>query len=209
MMRRMALLISLLALALPLAAAPYAYLSASGGLAYDTNAFSSPLPIWNEDDMNFDYERRTSALLSLDADVFFNDGPAGLSVKAVLGVPLLSEKALYDGNGYIWGSSDAISSLSFSIGPVFRYRMGIADLFLSIRFGVGSYDFFSSGFTFDMLADGGVRFFTGERLVITAGAIYDAHLMKYLSDSMTALYDQGYIMLSIGGYVSIGVRIGG
>ena len=60
-----------------------------------------------------------------------------------------------------------------------------------------------------MLADGGVRFFTGERLVITAGAIYDAHLMKYLSDSMTALYDQGYIMLSIGGYVSIGVRIGG
>ena len=209
MIRRFGLLISLLALSLPLMAAPYAYVSASGGLAYDTNAFSTPLPIWNEDDMNFDYERRVSTLLSLDADVFFNEGPAGLSVKAVMGVPVFSEKASYDGSGYIWEGSDAISSLSFSIGPVFRYRMGIADLFLSMRLGIGSYDFFSTGFTFDVLADGGVRFFAGEHLVITAGAIYDAHMMKYLSDSTTALYDQGYMMLSVGGYVSIGVRIGG
>ena len=209
MMRRFVLMLSLLIISLSLYASPYAYISASAGLSYDTNAFSSPLPIWDEDDMNFDYERRISTLLSLDADVFFNDGPAGLSAKAVIGVPVSSEKAVYDGMDYTWKRADAISSLSFSLGPVFRYRMGVADLFLSIRMGLGSYDMFSTGFTFDLQADGGVRFFAGERLVITAGAIYDAHLMKYLTDSSTALYEQGYMMLSIGGYLSIGVRVGG
>ena len=121
-MKKILLLIMLSLLSIPAFASPYAYINASYGIAYNTNVFSSPLPDWDEDDMNFDYERRVSTLLSLDADVFFNEGPAGLSVKAVMGVPVFSEKASYDGSGYIWEGSDAISSLSFSIGPVFRYR---------------------------------------------------------------------------------------
>ncbi len=199
----------MLLLSVPLPASVYAYLSLSYGVSYDTNVFSDPLPDWDLDDMNFQYEKRVSNEVSISSDIFFDSGPAGLSLWFNMGFPFSVERAEYDGSDYTWSSvSDALPSISFAVGPTFRYNIGsIMDLFLSLRLGFGSYDFFDTGMTLNIVVDGGVRFFPTDRIIISLGGIYDARIMKYLNDE-SAIYQAGYIMLGIGGYVSVGVRVG-
>ncbi len=205
-MRKIIVLLILLLLSVPLLASAYAYLSASYGISYNTNVFSDPLPSWDEDDMNFEYERNFSHSISLSADIFFSDGPAGLSVSVLMGLPFYSVEYDY-GNG-TWHGSSKLPYISIAAGPVFRYDTGILDLFLALRAGIGADDFYRTGMTFDLIADGGLRFFPSDRIAITVGALYDARLMKFYIGNADYVYEQGYIMLGLGGYVSVGIRVG-
>ena len=189
-----------------LCASPYAYINASYGISYDTNVFSDPLPSWDEEDMNFDYQKNVSNALSLSADIFFSSGPAGLSVSALLGIPFHSE--VYDYGSGVWGGADALPYITLSIGPTFRYDTGPLDLFLSLRAGIGADDFYRTGITFDIIVDGGIRFFPTERMVVSVGALYDARLMKFYIGNLDYVYEPGYIMLGLGGYVSVGIMVG-
>ena len=208
-MKKAAVIVILLVLAsVPAFSSPYAVLSASYGVSYDTNAFSYPLPSWEEGEMNFSYERRVSHHAALSGDVFFGDGPAGISASFVMGFPLMAERAEYDGQDYLWKKDEVLPFLSISAGPVFRYRTSAADLCLALRLGVGTYDFFETGFTLDLVADASVRFPAGDRIVISLGGIYEAHLMKFSPESVTQIYEPGYIMLGLGGYVSVGIKVG-
>ena len=207
MMRKSIAVLLFLVSALPLIASPYAYISGSAGAAFETNAFSSPLPDWDPEDMNFSYKQKTAGTVSISADIFFKEGPAGLSAAVSTSFPFISK--VYDSTSGRWEDNGShLPSLSFSAGPVFRYGIGSSDLFLSIRGGVGTDDLFSSGLTFDVIIDGGVRFFLSERMMISIGAVYDARLMKFYLDDLNRVYEPGYIMLSIGGYVGVGIRVG-
>ena len=205
-MRRLAVIASLIVLALPVSASSYAYINASYGVSYNTNVFSDPLPSWDEDDMNFTYERNFSHTISLSSDIFFSDGPAGLSASLTLGVPFYSKS--YDYSGGIWHDTDTLPYLTIALGPTFRFDTGPLDLFLSIRAGIGADDFYRTGMTFDIIVDGGIRFFPTDRLVVSIGALYDARLMKFYIGNLDYVYEPGYIMLGLGGYLAIGLRVG-
>lgn len=205
-MKKILLLIMLSLLSIPAFASPYAYINASYGITYNTNVFSSPLPDWDEDDMNFAYQRNFSNSLSISSEIFFSDGPTGLSVSLLLGLPFYSKE--YDYPEGIWNDTDKFPYFSIAIGPVFRYDTGILDLYLSIRAGIGADDFYKTGMTFDLIVDGGIRFFTSNRLSVSVGALYDARLMKFYIGNTDYVYEPGYIMLGLGGYVSLGIRVG-
>ena len=108
----------------------------------------------------------------------------------------------------MWGSADALPYITLSIGPTFRYDTGPLDLFLSLRAGIGADDFYRTGITFDIIVDGGIRFFPTERMVVSVGALYDARLMKFYIGNLDYVYEPGYIMLGLGGYVSVGIMVG-
>ena len=205
-MRRILAFLTLMIVPFCLCASPYAYINASYGISYDTNVFSDPLPSWDEEDMNFDYQKNVSNAFSLSADIFFSSGPAGLSVSALLGIPFHSE--VYDYGSGVWGGADALPYITLSIGPTFRYDTGPLDLFLSLRAGIGADDFYRTGITFDIIVDGGIRFFPTERMVVSVGALYDARLMKFYIGNLDYVYEPGYIMLGLGGYVSVGIMVG-
>ena len=205
-MRRFILASLLLICVFSLHAAAEISLVPSVGWTYDTNVFSDPLPSWDEEDMNFDYQKNVSNALSLSADIFFSSGPAGLSVSALLGIPFHSE--VYDYGSGVWGSADALPYITLSIGPTFRYDTGPLDLFLSLRAGIGADDFYRTGITFDIIVDGGIRFFPTERMVVSVGALYDARLMKFYIGNLDYVYEPGYIMLGLGGYLSVGIMVG-
>ena len=192
---------------------------ASFGYWYTTNAFSSPLPNGYGADESYpatgEFIKRHDIGGSLSLDIYFSDGArTGVSAAAAASYPLSSTAFRPDKSGEVWTydeiepTAEKDAELRFGFGPVFRFDMGDAEIILPIRLSVGTFDCFSSGLIFGVWVEPAVNVFFTENLYFSAGITYNANLMKFLFGS-EKVYDEGYIKLSIGGFVGLGVRIGG
>lgn len=213
-MRKVAAVLILMLACAMLEAGAVMYLRFSFEGSYLTNAFSDPLPqnasaSYLED---IEFIKRWNLAPVLTFDTFFDDSnPTGLSFNAVFRFPVASETIVHDGTSYV--SSDSLSSqkigMFVGLGPVFRGRFGIVDIGMSLRASIGSYDYFSTGLILGIEAEPFINIAVTEHLYVSFGMKYDAHLMKFLDSTSSSIYEDGFIMMTVGGFAGVGIRFGG
>ncbi len=218
MMKRLVVLLSALLLA---ASLPAAVLDLGGAIewAYDTNAFSAPLPVGYPLDSGYpnggEFLKRHSIGLQVDLNAYGDaESRIGFSSSISLRFPVSSRSIIPEGEGYDWEYREENSlyrqhmSLFIGAGPVFRFAAGGVDILLPIRFSLGSYDWFTSGVVVGAMIEPGLSIHLSDSAYLSFALIYDAHLMKFYY-SMNQIYDPGYIMLTAGARIGAGFRFGG
>lgn len=219
MMRRILSVLLFICITFSLSAAAESYLSAALGWSYDTNSFSSPYPVGYDPEDGYpnggSYLKRHNIILSVDYDLYFSEGSRiGLSIGGIYAMPFAAIRItpVLSGGDIIHEESNALpdmlSSLFFSIGPVFRYSWDIFTISLPIRFSFGTYDWFISGIELGASLSPSFQIDITETISIRASLLYDAHFMKFLFNS-SHVYDSGYIMLNIGASVGCVFDFGG
>ena len=213
-MRKVAAILGLAVSSAALCAAPAMYLRVAVEGSYLTNAFSDPLPMNASESYLEDIEfiKRWNVSPALTFDAFFDDSsPVGLTVNTVFRFPVASTSIVHDGTSYV--SRDSLSEqrigIFCGIGPIFRYRIGIVDIGFSLRASLGSYDYFRTGIIFGVEAEPFINIAITEQLYVSLGMKYDAHLMKFLDSTSSSIYEDGFIMMTAGGFAGLGFRFGG
>ena len=219
MRKRFLLLLLFIFLSVSMSAAVSTDVRGTLGWTYDTNAFSNPLPQGYPIDSGYpnggEFLQRHNQNIGCTADLIFtSDSRIGLSIFANLGIPVHSRSIIPEGEGYDWDYVvyDSLSSQDLSlflgVGPLFRYNIGQVELLLPVRFSVGSYDWFTTGFVVGVVIEPTFQVFVTDDVFISFSMLYDAHLMK-LFYSTSQVYDYGYIMLTAGVTLGAGFRFGG
>ncbi len=210
-MRKLLILIMILAASL-LYAAPGVYLKVSFEGGYTTNAFSDPLPINGDPDYLDDIEfiKRANIGLGFSADIFSETSVAGFSCAALIRFPVWSQSSVYQDGGYV--SYDSLDGrkigLSFSLGPIFRARLKDFDVSMALRVSIASYDLFTTGLLFGIIAEPSFTWFFSENWFMSAGLALEAHLMKFLDSSYSSVYQEGFNMITASATIGIGWKIG-
>ena len=200
---------------------PAVYLKGAYMYSFDTNVYSDPLvkyayPDWLEWRVKNPYEKRYNNGFLLEGDVFFSPkARTGLSVSIDAGFAYKDNRFIPEGDFYnIWNYRDfdgmefVKPKLFFGFGPVFRAEMGIVDLGVSLRCSLGSYDYEVDDIVFGIIAEPYINIFVTDNIFITSGFHYDAHLMSFHLNSDTEIFNKDYSMITVGGYIGVGVFFG-
>ena len=216
MMKRLLTFIFILSIAFTLSSATM-YFRYGEEYAYDTNAFSSPLPKNADADYlkKADFLKRHNYGTNFAFDTFFTeDARTGLSISCAFRMPVKSTSFKPEGDfdvSWEYVKRDSLSeqdmAMFFGIGPVFRAKLGMVDLGISIRGSVGSYHFFKDGIITGLQAEPYINLNINDSSFLSFGLVYDAHIMKYIY-SKTNWYEENYFMLTAGAYVGIGIKVG-
>lgn len=202
--RRIAIIVMLLAGIAPLYAGYNVYLRAGALATYTTNVFSSPLPHSPSSDLL----KRFDAGSYADADLFFaDDGRTGLSLSFLYSFPFKAE-SIDKSTSQAYDSTDEQESAFFlSIGPIFRAQIGKADFGAAIRLSIGSYSHFSSSFNLSLQIEPYVMYpIAGDSFFINAGMLYTAHFYDFLLEDEKNFYSRDFFMLSAGAYVGFSYK---
>ena len=235
MMKRLIVLLTLLLTTLLSLSAVTAYLDSSYAFTLDTNIFSNPLPsnIGNDKDKDNNdlgyssyliYRRDTAPFLfrlnnsiNTQFSLFFSDkGKTGLSFALFYGFPFkayeVKPSSTDASSDWSYVKEDALAkqehSLFFGFGPIFRSQFGPIDLGLSLRVSIGTYNAFKEDIIIGVVAQPYLNYHFTPFTYLTVGALYDAHLMKFLPSSSTNYYEERYFMLTLAPYIGLGLKIG-
>ena len=202
--RRIALLVMLLAGIAPLYAGYNVYLRAGALATYTTNVFSSPLPHSPSSDLL----KRFDAGAYADTDLFFADeGRTGLSLSFLYSSPFKAESINKSTSQAYDSTDEQESALFLSIGPIFRAQIGKADFGAAIRLSIGSYSHFSSSFNLSLQIEPYVMYpLAGDSFFINAGMLYTAHFYDFLLEDEKNFYSKDFFMLSAGAYVGFSYK---
>lgn len=215
---RKTLVFAILLFALSLLSAASVYVQGSLDMGYRTNVFSDPLPQSGDAEYREDVEflKRVNLGLSVKSDIFFHDwDTAGLSVKLSLDFPLTAESTKVrdpDSDDWYYYTVDSIddqdATVILGVGPVFRYMVSIVDIMLDLRLAVGTYDLFDTvvaGLQADLLCN----VFLSDHWFLSCGLAYEADLMRFVDSSKSYYFEDGFTMLTVGGFVGGGYLFGG
>lgn len=212
-MRKIAVVLMLLIPSM-LSAAPEMFLRGSVEASYLTNAFSDPLPVNASESYLEDIEfiKRWNIAPAITFDMFFGEShPTGLSLDMAVRFPVSAETIIHENGGYAGRNSlsDQKIGIFVGLGPVFRGQFGSVDIGVALRASVGSYDYFTSGVILGIETEPYINIEVTGNFYVSLGVKYNAHLMKFLDSSSSNIYEDGFMMMTAGGFVGLGVRFGG
>ena len=223
MKRAAAVLFSLFLLSVSVFASPSLYLRGAYLFSYDTNVYSEPMVrnagfAWLEWRAENPYIKRFNNGMNADIDLFFSEmGRTGLSLSYSDGWAFKENIYKPEKNGSDWTYWDykeydmlSSSKMKFflGIGPIFRAVIGPFDLGIALRGSVGSFDCFRDSVIVGLQVELYGNLFITRDFFVTFGMLYDAHLMEYYLNNSKQWYNANYTMLTAGGYIGLGYKIG-
>ena len=231
-MRRFLLFLLLISISFPLFASYTVYIAPVFGVTYDTNFFSNPLP----QDADVDYlewknthpfEHRVDLGGSIRADMYFDeDAITGLSLyfsmrypfwrKTITPHAISSDGSMIEEGGFTedgaWeyvettDTSWGVPAFYFSLGPAFRYQMGIADIGVDVRLSVGSRNLFES-IELGLSVEPFLHVAFDENYFFAFSFNYDAHFYNFIKNDRY-IYEPNFFKLSLSAHIGVGFLFG-
>ena len=188
----------------------------------DSNITSQPLAqnvnsTWLEYRESNPYITKFSNGVSLTSSTYFNkNSRTGLSVSITWGRPYfsVSNKPVGDfESNWDYEKYDSLESQKdrffFSIGPAFRAKISFFDFNLDLRVSVGTYTYFQEAIIMGIQASPSMSIFLNNNWYFKLGFLYDGHIIRLYLNNPVKIYDDYYMMNTLGGYVGIGYCFGG
>ncbi len=198
------------------------YFDVSYFFTFDSNITSIPLvqnagSSWLEYRSTTPFERKLSNGFSITNSTFFSKkGRTGLSVAVDWGKPFSSVSYKPEGDfssnwDYVEYNSlkEQKDRLFFSFGPAFRCRLGIIDFGIDARLSIGTYNYFIEAVVMGFQAGLNMSLFFDNNWYFKYGVVYDGHFIRLYINDPKKIYDDHYMMYTLGARAGLGYCFGG
>lgn len=190
----------------------------------DSNVTSYPLPVnvsssWLSERVDNPFLTNYSNGFAFSWSTFFSsEARTGLTLGLTWALPYFSKSTKPVGSFSETDGSWAYESynslpeqfarLFFSIGPVFRAKIKSFDFGIHLRLAIGTYNYFKEAFILGLEASPYMNWFINDSFYIKGGLEYQGNFIRLFLDNPNKIYDEHYLMTSLGAYIGFGYSYG-